>query len=136
VWEQFLWMQCTKISCLMDARQECFCVYLHPLRHHPPFLFQPLPERPAPEDRRRRVGERKAALEASRKRIREEVQVDTGEELVGKGFYDDDLGLCTVTEWETHNGHQVVWYKHSRTDSSGEFESCSSVVEVREWCEE
>ena len=102
----------------------------------PSIPFQPLPERPAPEDRRRRVRERKAATEASRKRIREEVQVDTGEELVGKGFYDDDRGLCTVTEWGTHNGHQVVWYKHSRADSSGEFESCSSVVEVREWCEE
>jgi hypothetical protein len=85
----------------------------------PSISFQPIPQRPAPEDRCRRVQEAKAETETRRKRKRAEVQVDTGEELVGKELYDDDLGLCTVTEWGTHNGEQVVWYKHSRADSSG-----------------
>ncbi len=53
---------------------------------------------------------------------------DTGEDLIGLQFEDDDT-WWTITEHGTHDGDLVLWYKNNETQE----EEKSSVQEVREW---
>ncbi len=56
---------------------------------------------------------------------------ETGADLLGREFKDDDLGNCLVTAIEQHDGVHVVWYRPV-SSASGD-EEYSSVEEVREW---
>jgi hypothetical protein len=53
---------------------------------------------------------------------------DTGEDLIGLQFEDDDQ-WWTITEHGTHDGDLVLWYKNNETRE----EEKSPVQEVREW---
>jgi hypothetical protein len=54
--------------------------------------------------------------------------LDTGEDLLGLQFLDDDI-WWTIKDFGTHDGHQVLWY----TNNENGQEEKSSVKEVREW---
>jgi hypothetical protein len=53
---------------------------------------------------------------------------DTGEDLLGLQFLDDDV-WWTIKDFGTHDGHQVLFY----TNNDNGQEEKSSVKEVREW---
>ena len=90
--------------------------------------------RPPPERRLERVAERERSRcggRGKREIDREQVR-DTGEDLVGQHFYDVDLGMCKVVKIGEYNCHRVLWYVHKK--GGEEAEDCSSVAEVRSWC--
>jgi hypothetical protein len=121
---------------LYDTSQ--FCNFLRvpaPPPEVPPSVRPPTSSRPPPEERQERVTTAgKAWSENLAKRNRRVVlQTDDGIGLVGKTFYDEDLGMCEVSRLDKHEGHRVAWYRH-KADEDGDEESFSSVVEVRNWC--
>ena len=76
---------------------------------------------------------RKGKEEETKKKRRIVLNEDEGIGLDGRAFYDEELGLCRVSRLDTHGGHRIAWYTHT-ADKDGNKESCSSVAEVRGWC--
>jgi hypothetical protein len=60
--------------------------------------------------------------------------VETGADLLGRFFKDDDLGDCLVTAMVPYNGHgpHVIRYRPV-SSAPGDDEEYSSVEEVRGW---
>jgi hypothetical protein len=73
----------------------------------------------------------KSRCEGRSERDREQLR-DTGEDLVGQHFYDVDLGMCKVVKIGEYGCHRVLWYVHKKGGEGAE--DCSSVAEVRSWC--
>ena len=100
----------------------------------PPLHLHPQPPiRPPPEERELRCTDRReqAVSERERKRFEEGQQLkDVGEDLLGKTFWDEELGMCEVRKCGEYEGKSILWY----TDGKGE-DNFSSVSEVREWCD-
>ena len=92
----------------------------------------PQPRRPPPDERVHRVAERKAMAEISRSK---KPKVDDGTDLLGKHWYDSELGLCKVIAAGEYEGKRTLTYSHTKPDNEGDLQNCSSVMEVRQWCQ-
>ena len=57
---------------------------------------------------------------------------ENGAELLGKNWFDAELGMCKAVGLDVWEGHNVVTYSH-KVDGR-DTTSSSSVAEVRQWC--
>ena len=105
----------------------------------PPPGPPPAPEviraRPPPNERIQRVAKKREAEASLEKTKKLKKIVDDGADLLGRHWYDAKLGLCTVARTGKYGWSEVLFYTHARPDEDGAFENCSSVAEVRAWCQ-